>query len=114
MARERMTLDQIHATRPSIDRARLAATTDEDIARHQIEDGEGPDDRLPAFQWVPNVKSIRAKLRMTQESFAAAIGIPVATIRNWEQSRTRMDPAARALMRVLQREPDAVLRALAK
>jgi len=114
MARNRMTLEQIRATRPTIDSARLASTAEDDIARHRIEDGEGPDDHLADFEWVPNVKAIRTKLKMTQEFFAATIGVPVATIRNWEQSRTRMDPAARALLRVLQREPDAALRALAK
>jgi putative transcriptional regulator len=50
---------------------------------------------------------------MTQEAFAAAIGVPVATMRNWEQSRTRMDPAVRSLLRIVEREPDAALRALA-
>lgn len=50
---------------------------------------------------------------MTQEAFAKAIGVPVATVRNWEQFRTGMDPAVRSLLRVVEREPDAALRALA-
>ena len=50
---------------------------------------------------------------MTQEAFAKAIGVPVATVRNWEQSRTSMDPAVRSLLLVVEREPDAALRALA-
>jgi putative transcriptional regulator len=62
---------------------------------------------------VPNVRVIRAKLQMTQEAFAAAIGVPVATVRNWEQSRTSMDPAVRSLLRIVEREPDAALRVLA-
>ena len=49
---------------------------------------------------------------MTQEAFAKAIGVPVATVRNWEQSRTGMDPAVRSLLRVVEREPEAALRAL--
>jgi putative transcriptional regulator len=45
--------------------------------------------------------------------FAALLGIPVATLRNWEQDRVVMDPAARSLLKVIDREPEAVLRALA-
>jgi putative transcriptional regulator len=108
-----MTLEEIRARRPVVDRAKIAATTEADIRRQQIEDGEDPDAKLPPPRPVPNVRVIRTKLRMTQEAFAAAIGVPVATVRNWEQSRTSMDPAVRSLLRIVEREPDAALRALA-
>ena len=113
MAREPMTLEQIRASRPAMDGRKLRATTEHDIRRHQIEDGENPDAPMPPFRPAPNVRAIRTKLHMTQDAFAAAIGVPVATVRNWEQSRTKMDPAVRSLLRVLDREPDAALRALA-
>lgn len=113
MAREPMTLEEIRASRPEIDRDRIKATTEEDIRRHQIADGEDPDAPLPPFRPAPNVRAIRAKLQMTQEAFAKAIGVPVATVRNWEQSRTALDPAVRSLLRIVEREPDAALRALA-
>ena len=113
MAREPMTLEQIKASRPKVDRAKIAATTEEDIRRHQIEDGEDPDAPLPPFRPVPDVRAIRTQLGMTQEAFATAIGVPVATVRNWEQFRTGMDPAVRSLLRVVQREPEVALRALA-
>ncbi len=113
MAREPMTLEEIRATRPKVDRATVAATTEDDIRRHQVEDGENPDAPLPRFRPVPDVRTIRAQLGMTQEVFAKAIGVPVATVRNWEQSRTGMDPAVQSLLRVVEREPDAALRALA-
>lgn len=114
MARKPMTLEEVRATRPTMDLAKIAATTEEDIRRHQIEDGEDPDAPLPPSHPVPNVRAIRMRLRMTQEAFAKAINVPVATIRNWEQSRTSMDPAVRSLLRVVEREPDAALRALAE
>lgn len=114
MAREAMTLEEIRATRPMADPAKIAATTEADIRRHQIEDGEDPDAPLPPFRPTPNVRAIRTRLRMTQEAFAKAIGVPVATVRNWEQSRTNMDPAVRSLLRVVEREPDAAFRALAE
>ena len=55
---------------------------------------------------------IRKRLGMSQRQFAAAIHVPVATLQNWEQGRTPMDPSARALMTILAREPKAALRAL--
>lgn len=113
MAREPMTLEEIRAGRPRVDRTRIAATTEEEIRRHQVEDGEDPDAPLPPFRPAPDVRAIRMQLGMTQEVFAKAIGVPVATVRNWEQSRTSMDPAVRSLLRVVEREPDAALRALA-
>ena len=108
-----MTLQEIRKNTSQVDRAKILATTEEDIRRHQIEDGEDPDAPLPDAQPRPDVKTIRTRLQMTQEIFAASIGVPVATVRNWEQSRTVMDPAARSLLRVLEREPAAALRALA-
>ena len=114
MAREPMTLEEIRATHPMVDPAKIAATIEADIRRHQIEDGEDPDAPLPPFRPTPNVRAIRTQLQMTQETFAKAIGVPVATVRNWEQSRTSMDPAVQSLLRVVEREPDAALRALAE
>ncbi len=45
--------------------------------------------------------------------FAGRFGFTVAAVRNWEQGRRRTDLAARALLMVIEREPDAVHRALA-
>jgi ribosome-binding protein aMBF1 (putative translation factor) len=55
---------------------------------------------------------IRERIGMTQVEFAEALGIPVATLRNWEQGRVRIDPAARALFRILSRDPKRALNAL--
>ena len=113
MAREPMTLEEIRTSRPRVDRAKIEVTAEEGIRRHQAEDGKDPDAPLPPFRPVPDVRAIRMQLGMTQEAFARAIGVPVATVRNWEQFRTGMDPAVRSLLRVVEREPDAALRALA-
>ena len=110
----RMTLDQaVETASVQVDEARIAAMTEEDIRRHMVEDGEDPDAPMPAFQAVPDVQAIRERLSMSQATFATTIGVPVATVRNWEQRRTGIAPSARTLLRIMEREPAAVLRALA-
>jgi len=107
-----MTLDEIKAARPRIDRARIEATTEADIARQMIEDGDDPNADLGAFVEDMPPARIRERLGMSQAAFAAALTIPVATLRNWEQGRVRPDPAARALLRVVARTPETALAAL--
>ncbi len=92
-------------------RRRMDATTEEDIRRHMIEDGEDPDAE-PCFERVALPRDVRKKLGMTQTEFAALLRIPAATLRNWEQSRFVMEPAARTLLNLIDREPEAALRAL--
>ena len=58
-------------------------------------------------------KNLRRRLQMTQEQFAEAIGMPVATLRNWEQGRNAVDPAGRSLLILIARDPAAALAALA-
>jgi putative transcriptional regulator len=60
----------------------------------------------------PNVKLIRAKLGLTQEEFARRFGLPLGTVRDWEQGAHLPDRAAMVLLRVIAREPEAVERAL--
>lgn len=92
-------------------RRRMDATTEEDIRRHMIEDGEDPDADI-AWEPVLLARDVRKKLGMTQVAFAALLRVPVATLRNWEQNRFVMEPAARTLLRLIDREPEAALRAL--
>ncbi len=56
--------------------------------------------------------AVRRKLGMSQAEFARALRIPIAAIRNWEQDRVQPDPAARALVTILYRQPEAALKAL--
>jgi putative transcriptional regulator len=58
------------------------------------------------------VKSIRRKLKLSQTKFARLIGVSPATLRNWEQGRTYPEGAARALLQVADKRPDAILEAL--
>jgi len=61
-----------------------------------------------AMGWTINPADVRAKQSMTQEEFGAALRIPPATIRNWEQQRVLPDPAARALLTMLDANPKAM------
>ena len=57
----------------------------------------------------PDVGKLRRKLKLTQDDFALKIGVPVATLRNWEQGRRYPTGSARVLLKVLDRHPDIVM-----
>lgn len=57
----------------------------------------------------PDVRRIREQYGLTQDRFARLIGISVATLRNWEQGRRRPEGAARVLLHVAAKHPEAVL-----
>jgi putative transcriptional regulator len=118
MAIVRMTLEEVKAhaaARTPKEQAtfkrRVRATTEADINRHMIEDGEVPS-AVPRFERVVSSKEVRKKLGMTQTEFSALLHIPTATLRNWEQNRFVMEPAAQTLLNLIDREPEAALRAL--
>jgi putative transcriptional regulator len=111
MAIVRKSLDELRSEQPTVDRAKIAATTDDEIRRQAIEDGEDLDAPLDQFELVIPVHVVRRKLGMSQAEFAKAFHIPVGTIRNWEQNRVKPDPAARALLTILYRQPEAALKA---
>jgi putative transcriptional regulator len=56
----------------------------------------------------PNVKRIRANYQLSQNEFAALLGISVKTLRNWEQGRRSPEGPARVLLQVAAQHPDAV------
>ena len=60
-----------------------------------------------------DVRAIRRKLGMSQAQFAAAFGFGLDAVQNWEQGRRRPEGAARAFLKVIAHEPEAVRRALA-
>jgi putative transcriptional regulator len=64
--------------------------------------------RIPTI----DVKSVRRNLGLSQSQFAAKFGFQPATLRNWEQGRTRPDGPARVLLAVIARHPDVVEDAL--
>jgi putative transcriptional regulator len=72
---------------------------------------EMPPSRVFEFA-EPDVRLIRERYGLTQEKFARLLGISVATLRNWEQGRRKPEGAARILLQVAVRHPEAVLDAV--
>jgi putative transcriptional regulator len=60
------------------------------------------------------VRDLRRRAHLTQQEFATKLGVPVETIRNWEQGKRMPRGPARALLTVIAHAPDAVFAALAK
>ena len=58
-------------------------------------------------------RAVRSRLGMTQEEFAGMLGVPLGTLRNWEQGIREPAGAAKALLRVAAKHPDIVRRTLA-
>ena len=56
-----------------------------------------------------DVRDIRRRLDLSQIQFAAAFGISVATLRNWEQGRRKPDGPARVLLRLAKHNPAAII-----
>ncbi len=59
-----------------------------------------------------DVKAIRGRLGLTQQEFAIRFGFSVNTLRHWEQGRRVPEGPTRAYLLVIDREPQAVQKAL--
>ena len=63
---------------------------------------------------LPAVRELRRRARLTQQQFAARLGVPVETIRNWEQGKRMPRGPARALLAVIAHAPETVFAALSQ
>lgn len=73
------------------------------------------DESTARLIYVPgavNIKAIRTKLGLSQADFADRYGFSRRTLQEWEQGRAQPDGAARAYLTVIERNPQAVERAL--
>jgi putative transcriptional regulator len=84
--------------------------------KHALADAQG-EITLPSYHVeVPenvDVAALRRRLGLSQAAFAHSFGLEVTAIHAWEQGRRRPDRAARVLLAVIEKEPEAVRRALA-
>jgi putative transcriptional regulator len=60
----------------------------------------------------PDLIAIRKKAKVSQQTFAALIGVSLRTLQNWEQGHRRPTGPARALLTIVQANPAAAIRAL--
>ena len=56
----------------------------------------------------PDVAAIRNKTGLSQPAFARSIGIPLGTLKNWEQGRRRPEGPARVLLALIDKRPSIV------
>jgi putative transcriptional regulator len=90
-----------------IDRARVDATTEQDIAAQQTAD------EMEAMQDAAKfTRRVRKRLGLSQVGFSERIGVSLDTIRNWEQGKRCPTGAAKALLKILDKAPEAALAAL--
>jgi len=59
-----------------------------------------------------DVRAIRGRLGLSQQEFATRFGFSVNTLRHWEQGRRVPEGPTRAYLMVIDREPEAVRKAL--
>ncbi len=59
-----------------------------------------------------DVRALREELGLSQSDFAALFGFNVRSVQDWEQGRRRPEIPIRAYLAVIQRDPQAVIRAL--
>ena len=109
----RISLNEVGNRPSTVDQAKLAATTEEDIRRYKAEDGYRDLQPPASVHVVSPPKELRMRLGLTQQEIADALRIPVGTWRNWEQGRVALDPAARSLLAIVQADPAAAFSALA-
>jgi Predicted transcriptional regulator len=90
-----------------IDPARVDATSEKDIASQQAADEATAMQDAAKF-----ARRVRKRLGFSQAEFAERIDVSLDTIRNWEQGRRIPTGAAKALLKVLDKAPEAALAAL--
>ena len=86
----------------------LIAAMEEAAAHAQ---GKGKVARVHTIE-VPDVRAIREELGLSQQAFAKAYRIPLATLKGWEQGRRQPDATASAYLSVIAHLPDAARAAL--
>jgi putative transcriptional regulator len=118
----------IRRTRADIDKPKLLAElakrprpTEEAIEAQAIEDGDAwTDDELANAEPVnpppspEQVRALREKLGLTQTQFARRFGFTLDTVQQYEQGRRRPSGPASTLLRVIDFDPEAVVRALGR
>ena len=93
----------------------MRAMTEDEIQAAALNDPDAQPltaDRMARLHPVPRAKTLRRALGLTQEEFAGRYQIPIGSLRDWEQGRAEPDQPARAYLKAIAGDPEAVQRAL--
>jgi len=90
-----------------VDKKRVDSTSELDIASHKLIDEAEANMDAARF-----ARRVRKRLGFSQAEFAERIHVSLDTIRNWEQGKRVPTGAAKALLQVLDKAPEAALAAL--
>jgi len=116
----------VRRTRADVDKTKLLAElaarprpSEEEIEAQAAEDGDAwTDAELAEAEPVSpppspeQVRALRAKLGLSQARFARCFGLTLDTVQQYEQGRRRPSGPASTLLRVIEADPEAVMRAL--
>jgi putative transcriptional regulator len=89
-------------------RARDALAGEREVAALEVTP-PGTAEREPDAAYA---KGVRARTKLTQAEFAARIGVPIETVRNWEQGKRSPRGPARALLKVIDKAPQVAFAVL--
>ena len=126
MRTEKNAMRIVRHTRADIDEARLLAKlaarrhpNDEEIERQAIQDGDAWTDQelseaeaISPLHTPEQVRALRARLGLSQAQFARRFGFTLATVQQYVQGRRRPSGPASTLLRVIEADPDCVVRVL--
>lgn len=90
-----------------IDAARVDGATEQELARQQAQD-----EQEAVMDAARFARRVRKRLGLTQAEFSRRIEVSLDTIRNWEQGKRTPTGAAKALLKVLDSNPELALAAL--
>ena len=108
--------DRKHLPKGKTDWKALNKLSDSEVERQALSDPDAKpltEEDFKRLRRSPRIRIVRMKLGLTQEEFAETYGIPVATLRDWEQRRREPDQASKTLLKLIERMPSEIKAALA-
>ena len=89
--------------------------TDDEVMTAALSDPDAQPstpEQLARMRRISFAKHVRFIVGLSQEDFARCFGIPIGTLRDWEQHRTEPDTAAMSYLKVIKANPKVVAKAL--
>jgi putative transcriptional regulator len=118
MVVKRVSVEDARAVLAAVDRAKVDAAAempmDEQLALDPDTTSEMTDEQVATAKVAYRVRLLRQSRGYSQPQFASAYGLPVGTVRDWEQGRTRPDGPALTLLAIIEAMPIEVERVLAE